>query len=44
MEGHYNVALGIVDNQIKMTPFADAISAEKVLNEDLLEMSQILSL
>lgn len=44
MEGHENVAVGIVNNQIKFTPFEDAISIQKELNQDLVEMSNILSL
>lgn len=44
IEGHHNVALGVHNDQISMTPFKDAISESKSLNEDMLEMSRILSL
>lgn len=44
LDGKSNVALGIINDSIAYTPFSDAISKNKTLNEDMLEMSRILSL
>jgi len=44
IQGQVNVAVGIVDNKICYTPFEDAISKEKPLNEDLIRMASILAL
>lgn len=44
LAGKQNVAIGIINNKITHTPFEEAISNSKVLNKDLLEMAEILSL
>ncbi len=44
LEGHTNVALGIENGKNKLTPFEEAISTQKELNQDLIKMSEILSL
>ena len=44
MDNKTNVALGVHNDQIVFTPFKDAIYESKTLNEDMLEMSRILSL
>ena len=44
MEGKKNMALGLVNNQISYTTFADAISKKKTIDADLIEMSEILSI
>ncbi len=44
MEGKQNVALGLVDNKISFTTFADAISKKKTIDADLIKMSEILSI
>lgn len=44
MEGKKNVALGLVDNKISFTTFADAISKKKTIDADLIKMSEILSI
>ncbi len=43
IEGHHNVALGIVNNEIVYTPFEEAITKTKVLNKDLLQMAAVLA-
>ena len=43
MEGKENVALGIIDDEVSYTPFAEAISESKELNKDLVKMASILS-
>lgn len=43
LDGRNKEAIGIVNHQITHTPFADAISKSKILDGDLLEMSQILA-
>lgn len=43
MEGQKNVALGVVNDQVIATPFADAISHQKELNHDMLRMADILA-
>ncbi len=44
LAGKVNVALGVVNDSIQPTIFDDAINKRKSINEDLLEMSEILSL
>jgi len=44
IEGETNIALGIINNKLSKTPFADAIEKTKDMNQDLLELAQILSL
>lgn len=44
MDGKYNVALGVIDNQIGFTPFADAITKSKDINNDLLHMAKVLAM
>jgi len=44
LDGKRNVALGIVNGEISHTPFAEAISKTKDMKDDLLKMSEILSL
>ena len=41
--GKENVAIGIIDDHIIYTPFDDAITKEKSLNDDLVKMAEILS-
>ena len=43
-EGEKNIALGIINDKLSKTPFADAISKKKNMNNDLLDMANILSL
>jgi 6-phosphofructokinase 1 len=42
--GEYNKMVGIVNNKIKFTPFKDAISKEKRVENDLINMAQILGM
>jgi len=44
LEGKSNVMIGIQNHNLSFTPFEDAIEKKKPLNEDILEMSKILSL
>jgi 6-phosphofructokinase 1 len=44
LNGTVNAAVGIMKNDIVFTPFEDAISKQKALDSDLLEMADILSL
>lgn len=44
INGQKNVAVGIVDDKLVYTTFADAINKEKPLNPDLLRMVNILSI
>lgn len=44
MDGKYNVALGVVNDQIAYTKFEDAITKSKGINMDLVEMAHILAL
>ena len=43
-KGIGNVMVGLVDNKIKYTPFAQAIQKEKKLDQDLLNMAEILAI
>ena len=43
LKGEKNVAVGIVNNKIKFTPFKDAITKSKKPNNDLVRMSEILA-
>jgi len=42
--GKRDLAVGIMDNKIKFTPFDEAISKENTLNEELIRMAEILAL
>ena len=42
LAGKENMAVGIVNDKIKFTPFEDAINKSKNLNRDLLRMAEIL--
>ncbi|HKK77219.1 MAG TPA: 6-phosphofructokinase [Saprospiraceae bacterium] len=42
--GESNVMVGLIDNKIICTPFADAIAKQKPIEEDLIKMAEILSL
>ena len=44
MRGEGGVALGIINDKITFTPFAEAISKNKTLNKDLVKMAEILAL
>jgi 6-phosphofructokinase 1 len=43
LDGEKNVAVGIVNNKIKFTPFEEAIHHTKMLDADLMALSDILS-
>lgn len=43
IKGKRNVAVGVVNNKIKYTPFSDAIHKTKTPNKDLIRMSEILA-
>ena len=43
-DGHENVMVGIVNNKVKLTPFKQAISKEKSVDNDLLKMAEILAI
>jgi len=42
-DGHTNVMVGVVDNQIKITPMRNVWSKKKSINYELLELAKILS-
>ena len=44
IEGENNIMVGIVNNKIKYTSFKNAITKEKAIDKDLMEMSYILGL
>lgn len=44
LAGKSAVALGIINDELQLTPFEDAISKTKALNTDLLKMVEILAL
>ncbi len=44
IEGRSNVMVGILNNELSFTPFEDAISKIKPVNESLMKMAQILAL
>ena len=44
LEGKTNVAIGLKNSEMSYTPFEDAISKSKSMDEDLVQMSTILSL
>ena len=44
LQGKKNVMVGVVNNQIKYTPFKKAIAATKNMNSDHLRMAEILAL
>lgn len=44
LAGKKNAMVGVVNNKIKFTPFKDAITKHKAMNEDLLRMAEILAL
>lgn len=43
LKGENNVAVGVINNKIKFTPFKDAITKTKTPNKDLIRMSEILA-
>jgi 6-phosphofructokinase 1 len=43
MQGNFDVAVGLVNNQISFTPFADATTKHKALNPELLKLIDILN-
>jgi len=43
LEGKQNVAVGVVNDKIKFTPFKDAITKTKNPNKDLIRMAEILA-
>lgn len=43
-KGKSNVMVGLIDNKVVCTPFADAIAKQKPIEEDLIKMAEILSL
>lgn len=43
LKGDQNIMVGIVKNQIVGTPFEDAITKSKVVNEELIRMAEILA-
>ena len=43
LDGKSNVMIGIQNQNLSYTPFDDAIEKKKPLNEDVLDMSKILS-
>ncbi len=44
MNGKFNIALGIVNDKLMITPFADAISKAKHPTQEMIEMAHILSM
>ena len=44
LQGKKNVMVGVVNNQIKYTPFKKAIAEIKNMNSDHLRMAEILAL
>lgn len=44
LDGKKNVMAGVINNKIKFTDFHDCISKEKIPNEDLLNLSEILAM
>ena len=44
LRGEKNVMIGIVNNQVKFSPFKKAISLDKGVDKTLLRMAEILSL
>ena len=44
LNGEKDVAIGIVNDEIAITPFHDAISKAKPMNDDMLRMAEILAL
>lgn len=43
LEGQQSQALGIVNNEVKMTPFEQAIKQQKPINNSLIRMAEILA-
>ncbi len=43
VDGHTNVMVGVIDNQIKITPMRNVWSKKKSINYELLELAKILS-
>jgi 6-phosphofructokinase 1 len=43
IEGHTNVMVGLVNNEIKLTPMRNVWSRKKTINYDLLKLTQLLS-
>ena len=44
LEGHTNKMVGIVNNQVELVPFDEAITKSKAIDQDLLRMAEILAL
>jgi 6-phosphofructokinase 1 len=44
IKGEQNIMVGIVNNKVKYTSFKDAITKEKGMDRDLLQMAYILGL
>ena len=44
MAGENKIALGVINQKVVYTPFIDAISKPKSLDQELIEMSQILAI
>lgn len=43
IEGHENVMVGVVNNEVKLTPFRNVWSRKKNINYELLRLTQLLS-
>lgn len=43
LNGQRNVMVGIINNNLTFTPFKDAITLEKEINQDLIRMAEILA-
>jgi 6-phosphofructokinase 1 len=43
-KGERNIMVGMVNNKVKYTSFKDAISKEKTMDQDLLQIAYILGL
>ncbi len=43
LEGHTNVMVGLVNNEIKLTPMRNVWSRKKTINYELLKLTQVLS-
>ena len=44
LDGHKNEMIGLVNNEIKFTPFKEAITKLKVPNQKLVKMAEILAI
>jgi 6-phosphofructokinase 1 len=43
LEGKYNVAIGVINDEISYTPFEEAITKHKPMKQDLIKMADILA-